>query len=429
MGSNKFYQKEDYWVMTIKTKGTVHEEYFNGEELEILFDGDEETINKIKNSNWYLWKENGSKNTYYVITNNYNKTEKRFRLHRAVFGENIPINMLINHKNRLGNGWKDNRRSNLELTTSEQNARNKSGAGYPLKNGQGWRYKISMSNCAIHTPTRKSYEQADIDALIIQEYFNYTHRQSEWYKTKKIDQEYKDELIGLMNEKLKRTQQNKKTFNKNRYEIVKINEKEILKVFDNKDRFCYMDKEELQVLDLGRLRENTKGYWLIKINNKEVRLHRFLLGIAESDKFYNLDIDHLNNMPYDNRKSNLIITTEKGNNANKKSRCYSFVSNFYKISYKCYYFFIKKHNMIKNSEQAYFKTENEAKEEVYKRKYLANYIRPQFKNLNEYLTFEEEYNLNKKDGQTLDEYWIITRFPDINNIKIPKFSEERVDKL
>ena len=99
------------------------------------------------------------------------------------------------------------------------------------------------------------------------------------------------------------------------------------------------------------------------------------------------------------------------------------------VSYKSYHNILKLHSLVSNNLQPIFKTEIEAKEEVYKRKYLVNRIIPKFRNLNEYLAFEEEYKLNKKEGQTLDEYWITTHFTDIGTIKIPKFSEETVDKL
>ena len=95
----------------------------------------------------------------------------------------------------------------------------------------------------------------------------------------------------------------------------------------------------------------------------------------------------------------------------------------------CCYEYLKIHNQISSIKEPTFKTELEAKEEVFKRKWLANYIRPQFNNYEEYLEFKEEYNSNNINNLSIDEYWITTRFPNINEIEIPKFSEEIVDKL
>lgn len=37
--------------------------------------------------------------------------------------------------------------------------------------------------------------------------------------------------------------------------------------------------------------------------------------------------------------------------------------------------------------------------------------------------------LNKKEDQNMDDYWITTKFPKINEIKIPNFTEKDMDKL
>lgn len=143
------------------------------------------------------------------------------------------------------------------------------------------------------------------------------------------------------------------------------------------------------------------------------------MGLRQTNNYLYLQVDHLNQNISDNRRNNLIITTELGNKANKKGLGVNFINNsYYQTTYKTYYKFLKNHNQISNVTTPTFKTEQEAKEEVFKRKWLANYIRPQFKNLNEYLIFEEEYNLNKKNKQDIDEYWITTKFPEINEIEI-----------
>lgn len=428
---NTFRKVDNYYIITIETKNTKAEQDFNGQAVEVLFDGSDEVVNAIMNSSWYLIKTGKTKDTYYVATSNYNQTGQNLKLHKAVFNKEIPKGYVINHINRAEGNWKDNRLSNLELATSKENAKNKAGAGYPTKKDKSWYYTISIEGYGIYTPTRRSYEEADLDALMVQEHFGFTHRADEFYKIKDINQEYKNDLIQLMKQKLEKKKNKGIYFTKNEFEVIKIDEVEAVKVFDSKSRYTLIDKEDLWVLDKGRLRKTVGNYWKIRINNKLYTLHRYLLGIIEIDKFHHLQIDHINQNPCDNRKENLRITTEVGNKANKNSKGYSFHknSNSYMVTYRSYHNILKLHRLVSNSLQPIFKNELKAKEEVYKRKYLANYIIPQFKNLDEYLIFEEEYNLNKKDGQTLDEYWITTRFPNINEIEIPKFSEENVDKL
>lgn len=428
---NTFRKVENYYIMTVETKGTKAEEDFNKQSVEIMFDGDEKTIENIVNSNWLLNKKGSSTTTYYIETGSYNQTGESMYLHKAVFNQFVPKGMVINHIKRAENGWKDNRLSNLELVTKKENSRNLSNTGYPRRNGKGWFYSISIDGFRICTPTKRNYDEVDLDSLIIQEYFRFTHRQGEWYKTKDVSQKYKDSLIELMKQKLEKKKNKGISFTKNKFEVIEIDEIKVVKVFDSKGRFCLIDRNDLWILDLGRLVQVARGYWHIRVNNKQINLHRYMLGLTETDKFHNIQVDHINQKPYDNRKENLRITTAEGNSANKDGVGYSYCDSrsSYRVYYKSYHFFLGQHSQISNTATPRFKTELEAQEEVYKRKYLANYIMPQFKNLDEYLIFEEEYNLNKKDGQTLDEYWITTRFPNINEIEIPKFSEENVDKL
>lgn len=413
--------------MTIATKGTVHEKEFEGEEVKILFDGEAKTIEYIRNSTWYLIKKSKNKDTFYVQTGNYKKTKKPIKLHQAVFNQNIPHGYVINHINRKDGGWTNNRLRNLELLTIKENSKNRVGAGYPKKTNNGWFYQINVGGFKINTPTKQSYLLADIDALIIQKHFDYKHRKSEWEKIDEVDPKYIKELIIFMEQKLEKIKKKGLSFIRNEYQLEKIGEIEVAKVFDTKGRFCFIDKEDLWILDKGRLSQ-TKDYWEIKINDKKIRLHRYLVGIQTNDIGCNLQVDHIIPKTNLNIKDNLLITTENGNKANKKGLGYVNVGS-YKVQYSCYHHYLKQHKEISNAKKPYFKTETEAILEVKRRKWLANYIRPQFKTYQDYLIFKEEYELNNKNNLSIDDYWITTRFSDINSIKIPKFSEEEVDKL
>ena len=415
--TNKFYQVDNYYIMTIKVKDTVNEKYFDKDYVEVKFNGDKETVEAIKNSIWCINRHHNSNKKFYVVTNSYNNTGKKLKLHQVVFGDILKSNV-IDH---INGDTLDNRLENLRETNKKENSRNLKGAGFPTKTKNGWYYRIKVDGDQICTPTRKEHSQADIDSLIIQKHFNYKHREEEFYKLDDIDEQYKNELITLMEEKLEKAKSKKSIFTKNEYEIVIIDRQEVVKVYGkDKDTFTLIDKEDLWVLDKGRV-FFTNSYWKITVNKTNLSLHRYILGIKETN-LNHIQVDHLNQKPNDNRRSNLVITTETGNLANKGGVGYTLSSrNSFVVGYRSYFKYIKNHNSITKVERPTFKTEQEAKEEVYKRKYLALKIRPQFKKYEEYLKFEEEYNSNKKDGQAIDDYWISTRFPNINDIEIPKY--------
>lgn len=335
---NTFYKKDNYWVMTIKTKGTIHEKRFNGKELEILFDGDEETINKIKNSNWRLINKDDNKNNYYILTSNYNRENKNMSLHRAVWGE-ISKGQIVNYKDRQKDKWKDNRRSNLFIENEIKTVR-------------------------------------------------------------------KSKVIC-------------KSFTKNPYSICFHNDLKYIKIYNSKSDYCIVSIESLNLLDSGRITKIRKGYWSIRIDNVMYDLHRVVLNIPKTE-LEKIVVDHINHNPSDNRKENLIITTHLGNMANIKANCIYKSKKSYRALYCSYWEYILKHNSIAKIMKPSYPTEEEAVLEVKKRKWLANHIRPQFKTYQDYLIFKEEYENNNTNNLSVDDYWITTRFPNINDIKIPE---------
>lgn len=62
---------------------------------------------------------------------------------------------------------------------------------------------------------------------------------------------------------------------------------------------------------------NTIFYAIIKINGKNIRLHRFIMGLKYGD---NREIDHINGDGLDNRRKNLRICTREDNMKNTRSR-------------------------------------------------------------------------------------------------------------
>ena len=57
-----------------------------------------------------------------------------------------------------------------------------------------------------------------------------------------------------------------------------------------------------------------QGYAILKYNNKNIRLHRYIMDYYDENY-----VDHINNNPLDNRKCNLRIVTPHQNAMNKSS--------------------------------------------------------------------------------------------------------------
>lgn len=417
---NEFYKKEDYWIMKVKiTKNEYVKEL--GNEVEILFDGDESTINAIKNSTWFICKNGKSSDTYYVRTGNYFKDKKTISLHQAVYGR-AKTGFVINHIYRNNGSWKDNRLSNLEEIQSKENSKNISKAGFPRKKGENFYYKFKYNNKTIEYNLGNAYMEADVKCLIIQQFLNLKHRFSDWYILESVEANFKKQVI----ESFKNSINCKKSIKRNIVNDFKQEQETIIIL--GRNRNCLISVTDKDLLAKAKIRETSNRYWRIIINGVEHRLHRYILGIHQNNQ-YDIEVDHINNNPNDNRRGNLIITSRLGNLVNKKCKGYRQIKSCFRVHRGCYYEYLKIHNQIHRVKEPTFKTEQEAKEEVFKRKWLANYIRPQFKNYTNYLNFKKEYELNNINNLSMDDYWIQTRFPNINAITIPKFSEENIDKL
>ena len=83
----------------------------------------------------------------------------------------------------------------------------------------------------------------------------------------------------------------------------------------SKDEEIIIDEDEF-----NNLKQYTwyisNGYVLGKINNKQIRLHRYIMKCDNIIKV----VDHINKNPLDNRKSNLRICTRQQNNCNSTKR-------------------------------------------------------------------------------------------------------------
>lgn len=93
-------------------------------------------------------------------------------------------------------------------------------------------------------------------------------------------------------------------------------------VFEKKEDICVgytssgstflIDTEDLDKVSKYCWHENDNGYIVSNIENKTIRLHRFILNI--NDKRI---VDHINRNKTDNRKVNLRIATYQQNNMNR----------------------------------------------------------------------------------------------------------------
>lgn len=75
-----------------------------------------------------------------------------------------------------------------------------------------------------------------------------------------------------------------------------------------------IDLEDIEKVKKFKWRLNNQGYVLTKFQNKHIRLHHLFIGKPIND----LEVDHINGNPSDNRKQNLRICSHSENLMNKR---------------------------------------------------------------------------------------------------------------
>lgn len=109
-----------------------------------------------------------------------------------------------------------------------------------------------------------------------------------------------------------------------------------------------------------------------KKSPKTIYLHQFILDFPE-----NCDIDHINNNPLDNRKSNLRTTPHDANNKNRKGKNVNNTSGYRNVSWFDYYqkWVVQLQVEGKNQILGMFDNVNEAGEyaEEMRQKYFGEY--------------------------------------------------------
>jgi hypothetical protein len=79
-------------------------------------------------------------------------------------------------------------------------------------------------------------------------------------------------------------------------------------------RECLVDAEDFEWLSKNKWSDDSKGYAIRKARGKNTteKMHRLIMNAKPNEQ-----IDHINGMPWDNRKENLRIVENKLNSRNK----------------------------------------------------------------------------------------------------------------
>lgn len=314
----------------------------------IVSQEDYEILNKFR---WYRDKENYVKASIKDINGKY----KSWRLHRYIMIEilthDITSKIPIDH---INNNPLDNRRENLRIVTHSENSRNKKKKENCTskyigvsKNKHKWRVSIrhnskkitAFYDNEIHAAYQynlwidqfkiKNSNKNDVnkpDNFIkwerttkINEVSGIRHNQNDtYYVIIKIDNKLKK--VGVFNTQQEALEARKKA-EKEREEYFKNKLLSIPKEF-NKDNQCiFKVKDQEIIIDEEIFYEimkykwhKRKNYFRGEVNGKRVGLSNFIMNYYKDDI-----IDHINNNPLDNRKSNLRIVTVHQNSMNCSS--------------------------------------------------------------------------------------------------------------
>ena len=281
---------------------------------EFWFNGDENTINYIKQHTWRK------------ISDGYFQNEKEEKLHRIVMHVSDK-NVFINH---LGGRKWDNRIENLTISDSYDNSkekvagnRNNTGIVGLVKRGKNDKYigSVKINGIEVHTKY-KIKQEAIIDLLIVQKHYGYRHNENMYYLLDNVSQERITEVLKNIDRQL----ESKKEYNiksNNRY--VLSEDKKYYKVYDANNNSFLISKESKNKVEKGvwhvahDISNNSisiHGSIIINGIRKTVKLHRYLFDLLD-DKYKNWNVVKINNDELDNRLENLVITNSEGNGLSK----------------------------------------------------------------------------------------------------------------
>lgn len=356
--NNKYVDENGVVHIFINKEGKIFEALYSGDNIE-----------DVVKANWYVIIKNGKPHS--VNTASYKG--KSILLHQVDLGS------FVDH---INNNPLDNRIENLRKSNSQHNAKNKKTKNkYGLtglkENGRGWYNRFSVNGINISTETRHNLEEAKIDNLISQKYLGYKHNEDMFYLLKEIGDNRIQEVVDLLERKIKEKKSLSKTYSNH------IIEEESFNKLIRNNKEMYFDKE----VDISNMFvwEN-RGYWICEfIENNNIiqnKFHREIMGFRPNEySEYNIHIDHLDNNSNDNRRNNLVITTVYGNQCNKTGIGYSKKKNgSYVVSYMKDY---KYWDLIGGVARPTFKTEEEAINEVNRRRNIIDNARVKLKSKEE----------------------------------------------
>ena len=396
---NKWIKKDGYWI-GIDYNGRKFKFSCNNKEIE----------KEILENTWCINTTEG-----YVVRNS-------LRMH--TFIKKTPKGKVVDHINNDGT---DNREENLRVVTVSENNRNKkttrnNGSKYVgMKYSSSGKFYSQLKINGHRIATKcKIKEEAELDNLIIQEHYNMRHNEEDFYRLENVSNERKLEVINLVEKKLEKKEKESEGILINSYEYEDLGES--IKVYFCKGKHYFlMDKDDMDKfnghLEGGKFSVHGcfgKSYGYISYHKKreKYQVHRYILNLKDDD----FVVDHKNHNRVDNRKCNLEIVTRFSNNQNKEGKGYRFLEDIgrfvVKVGYRYKYFKLFIGEKIAPS----FSTEEEAIQEVARRKEIIDATRVRLNSLEELESlkrYAEENGFDNYDDAYL--YWA--------NVK------ERVDKI
>ena len=397
---NKWIKKDGYWI-GIDSNGREFKFSCNNKEME------KEIL----------------ENTWCVDTKGY-VTCGFLKIYMHTFIKKTSKGKVIDH---INNDRTDNREENLRVVTVSENNRNRKTTRNNETKYVGMRYSSSgkfysqftINGHYIATPS-KIVEEAELDNLIIQEHYNIRHNEEDFYRLENVSNERKLEVINFVEKKLEEKEKEPKKIPPNYYEYEDLGESIKVYFCEGKHHFL-MDKDDMDKFNgnleggkffvHGYFSKNRYGYVLYNKKEEIYRVHRYILNLKDDD----FVVDHKNHNRGDNRKCNLEIVTRLSNSQNRESKGYRFLEDegkfVVKVGYRYKYF-----NFIGGKVAPRFSTEEEAIQEVARRKEIIDATRVRLKSLEELESLKryvEENGFDNYDDAYLD--WA--------NVK------ERVDKI
>lgn len=399
---NKWIKKDGYWI-GIDCNGKKFKFSCNNKEIE----------KEILENTWCVDNTIG-----YVICGSLN-----MRMH--TFIKKTSKGLVIDH---INNDRTDNREENLREVTKLENNRNKKTTRNNETKYVGMVRTSSGKFCSIFTingnqMTTKSKieEEAELDNLIIQKHYNMRHNEEDFYRLENVSEERILEVINLAEKKLKKKEKEPGRIPINGYTYEDWGAS--IKVYFCKGKHYFlMDKNDMDKFNgyleggkffvHGSFSKGDMGYVTYHKKGKKYKVHRYILNLKDDD----FVIDHKNHNRVDNRKCNLEIVTRLSNSQNKESKGYRFLEDKGKFMVQVgrqYKYF---DSFIGGKMNPRFSTEEEAIQEVARRKEIIDATRVRLKSLEELESlkrYAEENGFDNYDDAYLD--WA--------NVK------ERVDKI